>query len=66
MGVGYSAINKGIDKLHSLAQEKVNAEQQALQQLANEMDGAEKQHISMVDFANRESYRIIFFFTFCK
>ena len=55
MGGGYSAINKGIDKLHSLAQEKVDAEQQALQQLANEMNGVGKQHISMVDFANRES-----------
>ncbi len=42
MGGGYSVINKGIDKLHSLAQEKVDAEQQALQQLAEEMNGVDE------------------------
>ncbi len=41
MGGGYSAINKGIDKIHSLAQEKVDAEQRALQRLAETTVGDE-------------------------
>ena len=55
MGGSYSAINWGANKLQQLAQDKVNAEQDALHKLANEMHGVEKPHISMEEFANSES-----------
>ena len=47
--------NWATNKLQQLAQDKVNAEQDALQKLADKMHGVEKQHISMEEFANSES-----------
>ena len=43
MGGGYSAINWGANKLQQLAQDKVNAEQDALRKLAVEKIRAEQQ-----------------------
>ena len=46
MGGSYAGINKGMSKLQQLAQDKVNAEQEALHKLATEKVQAEQQKMA--------------------
>ncbi len=59
MGGSYAGINKGMSKLQQLAQDKVNAEQDALQKLAVEKIRAEQQGqtVNTADVSIKEQLR---------